>query len=60
MYKVVYYMTGSTRVSSRWFDTFAEATQFSISLPIESVLEVKLYDNKASNIEDNTDADGGC
>jgi hypothetical protein len=60
MYKVIYYMTGSTRLSIRWFDTFAEATEFSIKLPPYSVLEVKKYDNKASDTKNNSNADGGC
>ena len=42
MYKVYYYNTGSRFVSSKNFETLAEATKFSISLPRESVLEIKL------------------
>ena len=53
-------MTGSTRLSISWFDTLAEATEFSIKLPPYSVLEVKKYDNKASDTKNNSNADGGC
>ena len=60
MYKVTYYITGGSMVTSRSFSTFAEATDFAIKQPRESVLEIKLYDDKVSDPKDNTNADGGC
>lgn len=51
-------MTGSTRLSIRWFDTFAEATEFSIKLPPYSVLEIKKYDNKTNNTKNNSNING--
>lgn len=50
MYRVVYYMTGSA-VVSREFETFAEAIDFSNKQPINSVIEIKQYDNKTYNIQ---------
>jgi len=50
MYRVVYYMTGSA-VASREFETFAEAIDFSNKQPIDSVIEIKQYDNKTYNIQ---------
>jgi hypothetical protein len=46
-------------VTSRSFETFDEATNFSIKLPRESVLEVKYYDNKISDTKNNSNLDGG-
>lgn len=34
------------------FDTLKDAVEFSIKLPIESVLEIKHYDSKTNNIQD--------
>lgn len=51
MYRVSYYMTGNT-VAFREFDTFKDATDFSIKLPIDSVIEIKKYDDKTNNIQD--------
>lgn len=51
MYKVAYYRTGSTTVGSKEFETLAEAVDFSNKLPIESVLEIKYYDSKINNIQ---------
>jgi hypothetical protein len=50
MYRVVYYMTGSA-VASREFETFDEAIDFSNKQPINSVIEIKKYDNKTYNIQ---------
>lgn len=50
MYRVVYYMTGSA-VASREFDTFSDAVDFSNKLPINSVIEIKHYDDKTDNIQ---------
>jgi len=51
MYRVSYYMNGSTGVSFREFATLSEAVDFSNKQPINSVLEIKLYDNEARNIQ---------
>jgi hypothetical protein len=50
MYRVVYYMTGNT-VAFREFETFDEAIDFSNKQPINSVIEIKKYDNKTYNIQ---------
>lgn len=52
MYKVTYYMTGSQMVSSRSFPTFAEAVDYANKQPIESVIEIKKYDDTVNNIQD--------
>lgn len=52
MYKVYYYLSGGTFVVNKEFDNLKEATDFANKQPIESVLEIKHYDNKTSNIQD--------
>lgn len=52
MYKVAYYIGGSQMVGFKEFATFAEATDFSIKQPIDSVIEIKHYDDKTNNIQD--------
>lgn len=54
MYKVTYYMTGGTKVSSRSFATFAEATEFAIKQPKDSVVEIKLYPDENNKKENRT------
>jgi hypothetical protein len=49
MYRVSYYMTGSNMASFRSFETLREATEFAIKQPNESIIEIKRYDNQASN-----------
>jgi hypothetical protein len=44
MYKVSYYLTGGT-LRFKSFETLHEATKFAIKQPIESVIEIKYYDN---------------
>ncbi len=39
-------------VSSRAFPTLAEATNFAIKQPKDSVIEIKHYDDKTNNIQD--------
>lgn len=51
MYKVTYYVTGGNMVSYRSFDTLSEATNFAIKQPRESVIEIKHYDDKITNIQ---------
>lgn len=50
MYRVSYYMTGNT-VAFREFETFSEAIEFSNKQPTDSVIEIKQYDNKTNNIQ---------
>jgi hypothetical protein len=45
-------MTGSQMVSSRSFPTFAEAVDYANKQPIESVIEIKKYDDTVNNIQD--------
>ena len=46
MYKVTYYLNGgSCTVLSKSFNTLHESTVFSNLLPINSVLEIKYYDD---------------
>ena len=45
MYRVYYYLTGGSVVSVKEFEALTEATEFAISLPINSVLEIKYYDD---------------
>ena len=49
MYKVVFYRIGGN-VSVREFISLSEAVKFANTLPINSVLEIKKYDNKTNNI----------
>ena len=45
MYKLSYYLTGGS-VRFKSFETFHEAIEFSRNLkPIDSVIEIKQYDN---------------
>lgn len=52
MYKVYYYFNGSSSVAVREFPNLKEATEFAINQPIESVLEIKHYDYKTSDVQD--------
>ena len=49
MYRVTYYSGGNYNVSSKEFETFTEATQFAVTLPINAVLEIKYYENSTDN-----------
>ena len=44
-------MTGSTFVSFREFETFKQAVDFSNAQPINSILEIKHYDYKARDLQ---------
>ena len=44
MYKVTYYLA-SQSIRFKSFETLTEATNFANQQPIESVLEIKYYDN---------------
>jgi hypothetical protein len=54
MYKVSYYIGGGSQVAFKWFNTFTEATDFSIKQPRESIIEIKQYDSKVSYTTNNT------
>ena len=51
MYRVTYYFNNSNAVVSREFETFTEATEFSIKQPINSIIEIKHYGDKTNNIQ---------
>lgn len=42
MYKVTYYTSGSM-VAFKWFNTFGEASEFSLTVKSGDVIEIKLY-----------------
>jgi hypothetical protein len=52
MYRVDFYINGSTAVVAREFPDLKEATEFANKQPINSVLEIKQYDDKTSNLQD--------
>ncbi len=51
MYRVSYYPNNSNAVAFKEFDDFKEATEFSIKQPINSIIEIKYYDDKTNNIQ---------
>jgi hypothetical protein len=51
MYKVTYYINNSNTVASKEFKDFAEATEFSIKQPLNSIIEVKHYEDTTNNIQ---------
>ena len=51
MYKVAYYIGNTPMVGFKSFDTFKEATDFSIKQPKDSVIEIKHYDDKTNNFQ---------
>ena len=46
MYKVCYYIPGSTQVNFRSFETFSDAVEFANGRQKDSVLEIKYYDDE--------------
>ena len=46
-YKVSYYMGSGMRVAFKWFDTFNEASEFSLKVKTGDVIEVKWYPNES-------------
>jgi len=46
-YKVTYYMGSGNTVASKWFDTFSEASQFSLKVKTGDVIEIKWYKNES-------------
>ena len=55
MYRVTYYFNNSNDVASKEFQSFKEATDFSIKQPINSIIEIKYYDDKTNNIQNKPD-----
>jgi hypothetical protein len=51
MYRVTYYLNNSNAVASKEFEDFREATEFSIKQPLNSIIEIKKYDSKINNIQ---------
>ena len=51
MYRVTYYFNNSNAVASKEFETLTEATDFSIKQPINSIIEIKYYDDISNNIQ---------
>jgi hypothetical protein len=51
MYRVCYYINGSSSVAFKEYETLKEATDFSMKQPINSVLEIKQHDYKARDIQ---------
>ena len=50
MYRVYYYLgSNETAVAAKEFETLKEATEFSNKQPINTILEIKHYDDKTSN-----------
>ena len=52
MYRVYYYFSANSQVVHKEFETLKEATEFANNQPIQSVLEIKQYDNKISDLQD--------
>jgi hypothetical protein len=49
MYKVSYYLNGGGILKYKFFETLHEATFFSNLQSIDSVIEIKLYENSSNN-----------
>jgi hypothetical protein len=46
-YKVSYYMGGGMRAAFKWFNTFHEASDFSMKVRTGDVIEIKWYPNES-------------
>ena len=55
MYRVTYYFNNSNAVASKEFESFQEATEFSIKQPDKSIIEIKYYDDKTNNFQNEPD-----
>lgn len=61
MYKVTYYLTEKrTNVGFKVFPTLAEAEQFNATIPKDSILEIKYYDDSALDISDKPNFNRCC
>ena len=49
MYRVAYYASGSYKVVFKEFESLKETFQFTQSLPLDSVLEIRYYENSDNN-----------
>jgi len=52
MYRVFFYLNGSSVVAAREFPELKEATEFANNQPINSILEIKHYADKTSDLQD--------
>jgi hypothetical protein len=52
MYRVFFYLNGSSAVAAREFPELKEATEFANNQPINSILEIKHYADKTSDLQD--------
>ena len=57
MYRVVYYINGSSAVGIVEFDTFKSAIEFCKDKPENSILEIKHYDDKTNNFQNKSNTD---
>jgi hypothetical protein len=55
MYKVVYYLASSA-LRFKAFKTLTEATEFANKQPLESVIEIKYYDETNTSSDNNRPA----
>jgi len=46
-YKVSYYVGGGMTAAFKWFDTFHEASEFSMKVRTGDVIEIKWYKNES-------------
>ena len=46
-YKVSYYVGSGNMVGFKWFDSFTEASQFSLKVKTGDVIEIKWYPNES-------------
>ena len=46
-YKVSYYMGSGNTVACKWFNTFSEASAFSLKVKTGDVIEIKWYSNES-------------
>ena len=51
MYKVAYYFSNTNMVKFEVFDSFKEASDFCLKQPRDSIIEIKYYDDKVDNIQ---------
>ena len=61
MYKVTYYLSEQkTTVGYKIFPTLGEAELFYKTLPEDSILEIKYYDNSITDISDKSNINRCC
>lgn len=61
MYKVTYYLSEQkTTVGFKVFPTLTETENFNKTLPSDSILEIKYYDDSALDISDKSNINRCC